>query len=72
MLSYKDSKLSFILKNLYKEYTRVNLLFHVAITDSNIEGCLKTLESSERIKINKNANKEGATKEDGSVAEGDN
>ena len=52
MLSFKDSKLSYILKNLYKEYTKVNFIFHIGVSESGLESCLKTLESSDRIKNN--------------------
>lgn len=65
MLSFKDNKLSFILKNLYKEYTRVNFLFHVSIIESGLESCLKTLEASDRMKNNVNDRKNGGSGENG-------
>ncbi len=39
-----------MLKNLFKDYTKVNILFHVSIVDIGIESALRTLESSDRIK----------------------
>lgn len=52
MLTYKDNKLTYLLKNLYKDYTRVNIIFHVMIQDMGLEGCLRTLEASDRIRTN--------------------
>jgi len=52
MLTFKDNKLTYLLKNLYKDYTRVNIIFHVIIQDMELEGCLRTLESSDRIRNN--------------------
>ena len=49
-MQYKDNKLTYLLKNLYKEYTKVNIIFHLSINESNLESCLKTCEISDRIK----------------------
>ena len=50
MLSFKDSKLTYLLKNLYKDYTKVNMIFQLSIMESNIQNCLATLENSDRIR----------------------
>lgn len=50
IMQFKDNKLTYLLKNLYKEYTKVNMIFHLSINESNLESCLKTLEISDRIK----------------------
>jgi hypothetical protein len=70
MLTYKDNKLTYLLKNLYKDYTRVNIIFHVMIQDMGLEGCLRTLEASDRVRMsssndgNEKNGKEGGTQEE--------
>ena len=50
LLQYKDNKLTYMLRGLYKEYTKVNVLFHVGMSEGSMEGALKTLESADRLK----------------------
>ncbi|CDW88015.1 inosine triphosphate pyrophosphatase-like [Stylonychia lemnae] len=74
MLQFKDNKLSFVLKNLYKEYTRINFIFHVSITESGLETALKTLETSDRMKSNQIDRKNGGSGPDngnGNLNEGE-
>lgn len=54
MVQYRDNKLTYLLKNLYKEYTKVNIIYHIGSNDyvTSLESCLKTLEASEKVKCN--------------------
>jgi hypothetical protein len=45
-LQVKDNKLTYALKNLYKEGTKVSMIFHLNMMESNLSLSLKTLEVS--------------------------
>jgi hypothetical protein len=49
LLNFKENKLTFVMKNLFKEYHKVSLITHLYLTESNLQICLKSLEVNERV-----------------------
>ena len=47
-IQFKDNKLTYMLKNLFKDYTKVHVIYHVSMLDA--DSCQKTLEQSDRVK----------------------
>jgi len=51
LIQYKDNKLTYFLKNLLKQDSKVAIISHINILESNFEEALKTLEISQRFAL---------------------
>lgn len=72
MITYKDNKLTYLLKPMFKEYNKINLIFHISITENTGEQTLRTLEESNKMKMvgeKKNTNPDENTNAEGEIGE---